>query len=320
VKLQKGATAVEEKPLEWAEWLSVLRPTTTVASGPLRLVRLMGDQRGPEAELLDEALPTGRTSITEVSAAGVVALVRVTHGGTRPLLLVDGEQIIGAKQNRIMNASLLVAAGQSVEVPVSCVERGRWRSKGVFFESSDTTVTASARAAKLRRLQVSLARGRGHDGDQGAVWRDVDEYLTRIGASSESAAFDDGFRDRRGYAESMLMAFEPGLGQVGMAAVCGASIVGLDLFGSPSLYARGWRKIGRGLMAEWYDQSEAPTEADALGLVRAALQAMATCKPARASAPGIGQTVHASVEDVTFSGVIYGEVLYHVAVAQCTEH
>jgi hypothetical protein len=39
----------------------------------------------------------------------------------------------------------------------------------------------------------------------------------------------------------------------------------------------------------------------------------------RSSAPGIGQTLHASAEDVTFSGVIYGEVLYHAAAAQRVE-
>jgi hypothetical protein len=144
-----------------------------------------------------------------------------------------------------------------------------------------------ARAAKLRRLQVSLARGRGHDGDQHAVWRDVDRYLTGTGAASESAAFEDGFRHRRRHADSMLMSFEPTPDQVGIAAVCGASIVGLDVFGSPSLYARGWRKVGRGLMAEVYDEHDAPTEDDALGIVRAALQTIATCErhalPRRAS-------------------------------------
>jgi hypothetical protein len=315
MKLRKNAAAMGQAPLHLAEWLSALRPTTNVVAGPLRLVRLIGEFGGPDAELLDEALPTGRTSITEVSDTGVVALVRVTHGGTLPLLLIDGEQIVGAKQNRIVNASFLVAPGQSVEVPVSCVERGRWRYRGLTFGRSDTTISANARAAKLRRLHASLERGRGHDGDQQAVWRDVEHYLTRTGASSQSAAFDDAFQHHRGHSEPALSSFEPAAGQVGIAAVCDGSLVGLDLFGSPSLYARGWKKVARGLLSEVYDAREAPSEASSLATVRGAIQAIAASKPMRSSAPGIGQTLHAAATGVTFTGVVHREVLYHAAAA-----
>jgi hypothetical protein len=38
----------------------------------------------------------------------------------------DGEQLVGAKQNRILNMTVLVAAETEVTIPVSCVERGRW--------------------------------------------------------------------------------------------------------------------------------------------------------------------------------------------------
>jgi ARG/rhodanese/phosphatase superfamily protein len=318
MKLGRNAT-VKETLLHFAEWLSALQPTTTVALGPLRLVRVIGDLLGPDAELLDDALPSGRTSITEVSAIGVVALVRVTHGGTLPLLFVDGEQIVGAKQNRIVNASFLVAPGQSVDVPVSCVERGRWRCNGPSFGPSDTTIAARARAAKLRRLHASLERGRGHDGDQQAVWRDVDRYLSRTGTSSESAAFDDAFQHRRVQSDPTLSSFEPAPGQVGIAAVCDGSLVGLDLFGSPSLYARGWKKVARGVLAEVYDDREATGEADALGIVSAAIQAIAACEPMRRSAPGIGQTLHAAAAGVTFTGVVHDEVLYHAAAAPSAE-
>lgn len=39
------------------------------------------------------------------------------------VLILDGEEILGAKQNRMVNATILIAAHTKVKVPVSCVER-----------------------------------------------------------------------------------------------------------------------------------------------------------------------------------------------------
>ncbi len=100
----------------FAAWFSALRPTSTIAFGSLRLVRLIGVAGGPDAELLEEALRAGRTTVSEVGSTGEVGWVRVCHRGTLPLLLLDGEQIVGAMQNRILNASFLVEPGQDVQV------------------------------------------------------------------------------------------------------------------------------------------------------------------------------------------------------------
>jgi hypothetical protein len=319
MKLGRNTTAANKNPRCFADWVSGLRPTTTIASGPLRLVRLVGHLEGPDAELLDEGLSSGRTSITEVSATGVVGLVRVTHGGTLPLLLIDGEQIVGAKQNRILNASYLIGSGQGVEVPVSCVERGRWRYTGPSFTSSDTTIGAIARSAKLWRLHRSLDRGDGHNADQQAVWNDVDHYLTRAKISSDTAAFDDAFRKHRPSWEPILSCFEPAPDQVGIAAVAGGVLVGLDLFGSPSLYARGWRKVARGHLAEVYDKREPPSESAALSIALSSIRAIGAGKPASTRAPGIGETLHATNAGITFAAVASGGEIYHAVAASSVD-
>jgi hypothetical protein len=42
------------------------------------------------------------------------------------VLIVDGEELVGAKQNRVVNLTILVPAQQTVVIPVTCVEQGRW--------------------------------------------------------------------------------------------------------------------------------------------------------------------------------------------------
>jgi hypothetical protein len=84
---------------------------------------------------LDEALENGLAEITEVSDAGNVPHLTVINKSPRDIIIYDGQQLIGAKQNRIVNITVVVAANSTLPIPVSCVEQGRWRytSPWLFF-------------------------------------------------------------------------------------------------------------------------------------------------------------------------------------------
>src|SRR5213593_1707983 len=76
---------------------------------------------------LDEAIPLG-FHVTELDAAGSVPELLAKNPLDENVLLYDGEELLGAKQNRILNVSVLVAAQSETRIPVSCVEEGRWRA------------------------------------------------------------------------------------------------------------------------------------------------------------------------------------------------
>ncbi|MBV9945684.1 MAG: hypothetical protein JOZ69_02425 [Myxococcales bacterium] len=96
-----------------------------------------------------------------------------------------------------------------------------------------------------------------------------------------------------------------------MAVIHRNTLVGLDLFGSPSLCERGWRKVARGFLVEVYETAGPPREELALGVVRAALAGMSRCSPMRSPAPGMGETIQGAATEVTFTGVVHGETMYH---------
>jgi len=75
--------------------------------------------------LVDEALKKKEVEMEEVSEGGTIPEIRVTDFSEKTVLVVDGTELVGAKQNRIVNASFLLPPKSVTKVPVSCVEQGR---------------------------------------------------------------------------------------------------------------------------------------------------------------------------------------------------
>src|SRR5262245_32415074 len=110
------------------EALANLRLGEPAAFRNLIVFPLFGcNDRAPEYLTLDEALEQGLARVTEVSEGGSVPELAFENDGARRVLLVDGEELVGARQNRVLNLSILVAPKSKVVIPVSCVEQGRWR-------------------------------------------------------------------------------------------------------------------------------------------------------------------------------------------------
>jgi hypothetical protein len=89
------------------------------------LVGGAGAEADPNYLVLDDSLAGGWTVVTEVSEQGRVPELKVVNRGPKPTLIIDGEELLGAKQNRIVNLTILVAAKSELTIPVSCVEAGR---------------------------------------------------------------------------------------------------------------------------------------------------------------------------------------------------
>jgi hypothetical protein len=281
--------------------------------GGLSLVPLFAHDCAVDAETLEEGLKQRHTEVSEVSEGGSVNNVAIKHSGPLFLLLIDGEQVVGAKQNRVFNASFLVPPGASVVVPVSCVEQGRWRYASRKFSASDSTLVSSARRAKLGRVTKSVVTTQRYDADQSAVWGDVDHFLERTRVASSTRAFSDGYASRAPEVEEGLRQVPVLPGQIGIAAVRGSVLVGLDVFGTAALYAKGWKKIVRGVLADVHHAK--PSRKDPAEIVRRAITATSSVKTVRQSAPGCGETLHGSSDAFVVGAVVHGGSVYHAFVA-----
>ena len=100
-----------------------------VSHRPLHLFPLVGGTASAEesVELFDDALEAGTLRVEEVDEGGSVPELRVINSGAVPVLILEGDELVGAKQNRVVNYSVLVAAESELVLPVSCLERTKKR-------------------------------------------------------------------------------------------------------------------------------------------------------------------------------------------------
>ena len=73
------------------------------------------------------------------------------------MLVVEGEHFLGNKQNRAINVTVLVPALADLEIPVSCLEQGRW-GRRLASRRDEAFTAARVRARKKRRRHYVYAR------------------------------------------------------------------------------------------------------------------------------------------------------------------
>ena len=151
--------------------------------------------------LSDEAIQAGSVAVEEVNEGGSVPNLMVTNHGDSRVLFLEGEELRGAKQNRVLNTSVLVAAHSKTAIPVSCVEQGRWRYRSKQFVSSDSHSSSKLRHILKKSSYRAMKEGHGYSSDQSAVWSEVSRQMASLQSSSPTAAMSDTFETNQGRLE-----------------------------------------------------------------------------------------------------------------------
>ncbi|HMF94435.1 MAG TPA: DUF6569 family protein [Vicinamibacterales bacterium] len=223
--------------------LSLGSPTLVDGLGIYPLLRTPAAQ--PFYDTLSDAVRAGVLHITELSGAGSVPELRVVNEGARPVLIVDGEELVGAKQNRIVNLTVLVPARATITLPVTCVEAGRWRHVTDEFTLAERTHYASGRRSKLGQVSMSMRMHSTPRSDQSAVWSEIADKSARLGAHSPTAAAGAMYEQRRGTLDRMIGSIKPLDQQVGAVFTIRGLIAGFDAFDHPRTWAQMMPKLMR---------------------------------------------------------------------------
>ena len=179
---------------------------------------------------LDEALKEDKARVTEVSDAGTVSKLLFKNSGESKVLLVDGDELVGAKQNRIINLTILVPANTELEIPVSCVEAGRWSRRSDEFYSKKRAMYSRARAAKMEQVSASLKRSGDRSSDQSQVWSDISAHKDSLSVKSPTDAMSDIYDNFEPDLNRYKKAFKGQRNQVGVVFAVHGKVQGLELF------------------------------------------------------------------------------------------
>ncbi|HEY3019707.1 MAG TPA: DUF6569 family protein [Solirubrobacteraceae bacterium] len=207
-------------------------------AGPLAVFPIFGPEPRLAYRSFAQAAPLGATVAETAGHASVNDLV-VTNPTDLPVLLYEGEEVLGAQQNRTFDVSVLVPAGAKLTVPVSCVEHGRWDGTRHAEALSPAPQAAypQLRRQKSAALRASVAQGHAMRADQGEVWAEVAAKSDRMSAASPTGAMHDIYEHRRSSLDDMIGAVRLHAGQLGALAAIGGRCVVLDHASRPDVFA-----------------------------------------------------------------------------------
>jgi hypothetical protein len=266
---------------------------------------------------LADAFAAGTVRVGELPDGARVPHVLVENDGAQAVLVLFGEELRGALQNRVVNASFLVPPHGRVVLDVSCVEMGRWSRRGAAsFRSGDVVLSTSLRNAMLKKVSASRARtGRFH-ADQGEVWKEIERRFEGSGARSDSRAYADYVASRARDLREIADLFRPLDGQVGFVATMGDAIVGAEIVGHPGVFARVFHALLHAYAIDAVDASlvraSGPVAAPRFDAPEPFLAALGAADGTVADSLGHGKDLRLEGEGVCGCALVADDVVVHL--------
>lgn len=272
--------------------------------------------RTPDYITLDKALNDKHIRITEISETGSVPELKLVNESTHRVLLLDGEELKGAKQNRVVNLSILVDAGQTLTLPVSCVEARRWSHNSREFSSSGNMHFAGGRAKKMENVTENMVTTRSRYSNQQEVWQEISEKSMRMRATSRTDAMEDVFRAYDNSVDEYTNTFEVGQEDCGAVFAIDGKIIGFDLFDSPDTYEKLLPKLVRSYALDALESQPCNENTVSTKDVEAFLRTIGDAQFRSEKAIGLGEDVRIVSDEVTGGGLLVDGELVHLTAFQ----
>ena len=265
--------------------------------------------------MLDEALSENLIEIVEKDSDGSVPELRVMNKSNKMILILDGEELVGAKQNRIVNTTILAQGNATIVIPVSCVEHGRWSYDTPQFQSKKRMMSSNLRAMKSEQVNFSVRESGEFRSDQSAIWDGIAEKANRMGAPSPTGAMAAMYDKERPTIEEYVKPFHLIDSQVGAIFMINGKVVGMDAFGKPGTFSEVFKKLLESYALDaidWYDpkQESKALKSEVTKFQKAALAAEAESH----SAVGLGTYFRLESRKTIGFSLVLDAQLIHISI------
>ncbi len=261
---------------------------------------------------LDEALQEQVLDVTEIDEGGRVPTLKVVNKSARMVFLMAGEELVGGKQNRVLNASMMVPAKGEMPIPVTCTERGRWGYRSRQFRSGDSSSHSHLRMMISKQVSGSYKAVGAPRSDQRAVWQEVDRKMDKMGSSSPSDALHDMFQDHARKLDALAGNLSASDGCNGAAFAINGKIVGADLFDRPLTLKKLWSKLIRSYAADALEDPEEnspPVQAERMAEW---LKSATSAQQHWFDSPGVGKDVRIEGDHLVGATLVVDEHPVHL--------
>ena len=238
---------------EYLNGLEFLKPQV---SGPMEVIPVRAPGGSLSYLTLSEAMEREVLWIGEVDESGSVPQVRAVNRSSEPVLIIDGEELEGGKQNRVANATVLLPEESGTIIPVSCVEQARWSYTSKEFRDPGRVAALNVRLTKTRTVTENLEGMAGpildsgseqapedravefYRSNQGIVWDEVNRLHRRTGTESGTGAMGDAYRKEEDKLNKFRKPFRPVKDQKGVLVAINGTIAGLEFVSRAEAYMR----------------------------------------------------------------------------------
>lgn len=189
---------------------------------------------------LEDAIKQSKIRITELSTGGTVNTLNFSNISKDTIMIAMGDIVKGGKQDRVIQNDTLICPGQTMDLPVYCVEHGRWTAGGRDYSISGRASFSSYHSNINNVVRKSIVQ----EQSQGKVWEkvakinEVNGTTTGTGtytAVTQSAKYN---KDIKEYKDAFTKDMTADKTIVGLLAVTGDRIIGCDIYATPELFRK----------------------------------------------------------------------------------
>ncbi|MCD6453894.1 MAG: hypothetical protein J7L62_01170 [Candidatus Aminicenantes bacterium] len=267
----------------------------------LRVYPVFGENADIEVETLEESCKSERAKILET---GTVSELEIDYDGDWPMFIHEGEEIIGARQNRIFATSMLIPAGRH-RVPVLCAEEGRWSGNEEFMPSG---YIAYPRIRSIVSQSISIHK----KPDQQLVWKEITRKQTSLRINSQTRAMTESFSSKENEL-NMYKDYKAEEGQIGFLAYSNQGFLGAEIFASPFLFAKFLEKLLISYGLDALEHRFYETEGKFISPEKI-LDSYQKTSMQRAESPGIGEEFRGLTRLLALRALILKKALVHLSI------
>lgn len=188
---------------------------------------------------MNKALSDGRLKIQEHDQGPSVNTLQAVNTSKDTIYLMQGEVVVGGKQDRILAQDVLVAPGATIDIAAFCVEHGRWTEQRSGEQFIGTTGVAAQDVRKAAAV----------DHEQGKVWEKVAGNISANGTATSTGSYAHLMNDkeflaeRARYREKMMGLASSRAGIVGVIAVSGDKVIGCDVLATEEMFKQAYPQL-----------------------------------------------------------------------------